>query len=279
MTTIVDTLVEDVNNLSLNASPSTTSEASNQASTALEPYHTLTLRSAHGNRGGAGKSNALFLSSKNRHVRTSGRKLCDDWNIPEKAALNMAALASGRKDWPVILLQNACRGHDNKDFDTMVKECATLSWIKDFLEKIGLSIHEVIILDMCPLLDDGWLEQAEARGPATADKAVKDAYELTEKLLSIINPQTVICCQCCTTTTKSAEDLRGSCKPAQILVANATPLAEALCSTMQAAVESQRPPWTPHHCRARVSPKVFPIQKSGRRAGRGLVGILFRRHN
>ena len=52
--------------------------------------------------------------------------------------------------------------------------------IQSTLEKIGLSMHEVPILDACPLLDDDWIRKKALEG-ADVHQAVEEAYGITKK--------------------------------------------------------------------------------------------------
>ncbi|KIW29391.1 uncharacterized protein PV07_05209 [Cladophialophora immunda] len=188
---------------------------------------------------------STFFSATDPVVFARVLAICRKWKIPERAARNMAALAAGRKGLPVILLQNPNKGHDKMDFAAMAKSCATIRWIKNVLLRgLGLSIDDVIILDVCLLLDDQWLTRTEGRNPKEADQAVEEVFALLEELLEVINPSMMICCQCATGGRNWITNPRGRRLPKEILASNATEIAEMLSSrTALAKVgESQQLP-------------------------------------
>ena len=83
---------------------------------------------------------------------------CERWAIPLRAADNFVKLASGNPHFPVILLQNPSARHDQTDFEEMLVGCPTLDWLDKILSRQGLSLeHDIIVLDVCPLLSGIWL--------------------------------------------------------------------------------------------------------------------------
>ena len=120
---------------------------------------------------------------------------CTRWAIPVRAAQNFMFLACGNLKFPVLLLQNPSTGHDTLDSEAMVRDCPTLVWVKDVLEGLGLSINDVVILDVCPLLSDVWLKSTTE---TQVQEAIKEAYELIENILVLLRPEIVIACQCAT---------------------------------------------------------------------------------
>jgi hypothetical protein len=63
---------------------------------------------------------------------------------------------------------------------------------------LELSMDDVVILDVCPLLSDVWL-----RCITEKEKAIKEAYELIEDILVLLKPELVISCQCATKSLSS----------------------------------------------------------------------------
>jgi len=70
-----------------------------------------------------------------------------------------------------------------------------LVWIQGVLREIGLTLAEVIILDICTLLDDchirGMYENEK-------DRAMYEAYNVTREMLQMIKPKIIVSCQCST---------------------------------------------------------------------------------
>lgn len=174
-----------------------------------------------------------YISADDPVILELAQAFCTKWRIKKgRAAANLAALAAGYQHLPVILLLNPSKRHNIDGFTRMIDMCPTLCWIQDCLRTVGLSIDEVSILDVCPLLDDYLLGEMENEDPCMADRAVKDAFVLTRQLLRRIGPPGIICCQCATTNRKSAEDKRGYRKPQEIIAANSTHLTNHFCSSI-----------------------------------------------
>ena len=80
----------------------------------------------------------------------------------------------------------------------MVARCRTLCWIEDVLLGVGLSLADVIILDICPLLSNDRIKQLEKEGLGRKQQALSEAYNVTQKMLEMFQPSIVISCQCST---------------------------------------------------------------------------------
>jgi hypothetical protein len=128
------------------------------------------------------------------HVRQYARK----WHISDEAVNSNIKLACGYLKFPVIMLLNPAPKHESLPFDTMVARCRTLRWIEDVLLGVGLSLADVIILDICPLLSNDRIKQLEKEGLGRKQQALSEAYDVTQKLLGMIQPSIVISCQCST---------------------------------------------------------------------------------
>ena len=106
-------------------------------------------------------------------------------------------LARGNPASPFVILLNPSDESECLPFPEMVKKSPTLSWIQDTLSATGLSISDVVIWDMCPLLCDSRLK---AMKPADKATAMDEAYKLTEKVLCWLKPSILLSSQCLTRT-------------------------------------------------------------------------------
>jgi hypothetical protein len=61
---------------------------------------------------------------------------------------------------------------------------------------VGLTLAEVIILDICPLLSDKGIESINAD---KRSEAMNEAFGVTREMLRIIRPNIIVSCQCSTT--------------------------------------------------------------------------------
>lgn len=108
---------------------------------------------------------------------------------------NFKRLLCGYQDLPFIILQNPTRKHV-LDYDEM-KQCPTLQWISDVLEEIGLTLEDVVIMDICSLFSDDDLDRMDKESQSTWD-AVEKSYAMVEDILELLNPSMVLSCQCIT---------------------------------------------------------------------------------
>lgn len=92
------------------------------------------------------------------------REFARIWNIPDQAVDNHVKLACGYTKFPVILLLNPSPGHRRLSFDYMVRACPTLSWVQGVLQELELRLDDVIILDICTLLDKDFLDRMQDAG-------------------------------------------------------------------------------------------------------------------
>jgi ankyrin repeat protein/23S rRNA U2552 (ribose-2'-O)-methylase RlmE/FtsJ len=105
---------------------------------------------------------------------------------------NFKELARGNPAFPTILLWRPSNDHERASFAEMC-DGKTISWIAKQLKEIGLSINDVIILDVCPLVSKGNLD-----GMSHLDQtSIKnEAYEALVEVLKILKPKVMISCQC-----------------------------------------------------------------------------------
>lgn len=108
---------------------------------------------------------------------------------------NFKRLLCGYQDLPFIVLQNPTRKHV-LDYEEM-KRCPTLQWISVVLGEIGLTLEDVVVVDICSLLSDDDLDRMDKESQRTWD-AVEKSYAMVEDILELLNPSMVFSCQCVT---------------------------------------------------------------------------------
>lgn len=119
----------------------------------------------------------------------------EKYRIGENQWNNYVRLLCGCLDLPMIILQNPCNDHDKK-YGRMVKSW-TLERLSGLLSKIGLTLEDVVILDICSLLSDNDLNQRERELGSNAKwAAVEESYDVSEEILRLLQPDVVISCQC-----------------------------------------------------------------------------------
>lgn len=74
----------------------------------------------------------------------------------------------------------------------MIK-CPTFDWINKTFESIGLMLRTVPILDICSFFSDRELKLMDEE---TKLCAIKEAFELTERIIKALRPSVIISCQC-----------------------------------------------------------------------------------
>jgi hypothetical protein len=154
---------------------------------------------------------------------------CERWGISYQAADNFVSLTLGRLTLPVIVVQNPANNHDWADFDGMVEYSPTLSWIEKKLHENGLSIDDIIILDVCPLISKQWVKSH----PDEAPQAVSEAFRLFERIVDFIKPRKVLSCQCATRNRPwSDKDVLRN-----LLYSEALPIAQQMGSSVHHAMD------------------------------------------
>lgn len=108
---------------------------------------------------------------------------------------NFKRLLCGYQHLPFIILQNPTRKH-TLEYEEM-KQCPTLQWISDVLGEIGLTLEDVVIVDICSLFSDNDLDRMGKDSQSTWD-AVEKSYAMVEDILEFLNPSMVLSCQCVT---------------------------------------------------------------------------------
>ncbi|KAL4756086.1 uncharacterized protein BDW70DRAFT_164825 [Aspergillus foveolatus] len=126
-----------------------------------------------------------------------GRRFQQKWGILEESFLNWKTLLSGWMEFPAVMLLNPSP-LDHIPFQDMVEMSDTLSWLQETLAGMHLSIDDVIIFDMFPMLRKDLLEATEQEGRAKRDELVQESFALTRASLALVRPRVLISCQCCT---------------------------------------------------------------------------------
>lgn len=140
---------------------------------------------------------------------------------------NFKQLLCGYQDLPFIILQNPTRKHV-LEYDEM-KQCPTLLWISDVLGEIGLTLEDVVIVDICSLFSDDDLDRMDKDSQHTWD-AVEKSYAMVEDILELLDPSMVLSCQC-VTRLGQRKRINGRLKTTWAPADNS--LARALCSSQK----------------------------------------------
>lgn len=143
----------------------------------------------------------------------SVKKFCKDYAIEldRNPWRNFKRLLSGCQDLPFIILQNPTNAHIY-EYDEM-KKCPTLQWISDILAEIGLTLEDVVIVDICSLLSEDDLKRIGAKspeGPQRKDEAVERSYGMVEDILKFLKPSVAVSCQCATMGTRERRTSGGA---------------------------------------------------------------------
>ena len=107
-----------------------------------------------------------------------------------------------------------------------MKKCPTLQWLSDVLEEIGLTLEDVVIVDICSLFSDNDLNRMGKDSQRTWD-AVEKSYGMVKDILECLNPSMIVSCQCVTLSPRQRMNgrLKRTWEPAQ------NDLARNLCSS------------------------------------------------
>lgn len=119
----------------------------------------------------------------------------EKYAFPTEAFENFMRLLCGCTDFPVIILPIAKRDH--LPYDKMIAETPALRWLQDCLQCHGLSLDDVMILDLLPMLSEAWLNESDED---TRDNAIDDAFQLTRQLLQDLKPSIILSCRSVATT-------------------------------------------------------------------------------
>lgn len=139
---------------------------------------------------------------------------------------NFKRLLCGHRDLPFIILQNPTRKHV-LEYEEM-KQCPTLQWISDVLGEIGLTLEDVVIVDICSLFSDVDLARM-GKDSERARDAVERSYAMVQDVLEYLNPGVMISCQC--VTLGQRKRINGRLKTTWTPANNV--LARSLCSSQK----------------------------------------------
>jgi hypothetical protein len=176
-------------------------------------------------------------------------------HVNEQCMKNHLRLMAGYQQLPVTLLLNPCRSHSGEFHDMFGKKSA-LRWLKRVFDKIGLDIeHEVSIWDILPMMCDEWFENMARSGrQEELEKMVFQGYELIEQYLERFKPPAIVVLQC---TTHACRETKYS-----FLQAVHHPLAKALCSSLDRALEGKCETIRYRNHDVRVVPGFHPSAKN-----------------
>jgi hypothetical protein len=146
------------------------------------------------------------------------KALWEKYQWPEQAFFNFRDLLCGCRNIPLILLTNP--KNDDLPFDDMVARTSTLSWLKKVLHLCDLTLKDVMIMDLFPMLSDNRLD---ALDESHRDDIVREIFSLTVGILSDLKPSIIISCQCFARS-----------PPARFRSFN-HPLVDSLCSSIAGA--------------------------------------------
>ncbi|KGO72692.1 hypothetical protein PITC_056780 [Penicillium italicum] len=118
------------------------------------------------------------------------KELCQKHQWPMQRFNNFQRLLCGTRNFPCILLLNP--KNDHLPFNDMVKGTPTLRWLEDTLEKIGLRLDDVSIMDLFPMLTDNWLDNH----PAKRKEVIPEIFDLTLDFIREFKPPIFLSCQC-----------------------------------------------------------------------------------
>ncbi|KAH1419484.1 hypothetical protein KXX32_008755, partial [Aspergillus fumigatus] len=114
-----------------------------------------------------------------------GRQFQERWGASEASFLNWKELLSGWIDFPAVMLLNPSPC-DHLPYGEMVDQSTTLTWVEDSLQPAKLTLSDVIIFDMFPMVRDDILKCVEE-----ADRLVlvQESFALTVECLRRIRPR------------------------------------------------------------------------------------------
>ncbi|ODM18172.1 hypothetical protein SI65_06043 [Aspergillus cristatus] len=131
-----------------------------------------------------------YLSPENDCLKDA-KAFCERFGWSEIIFMNFRRLLCGYQGLPLILLMNP--KNDDLTFEEMVNRTPTLFWIKQVLEKLNLTLDNVMVLDMFPFLTNDFLDSLDRK---ERKARVKESFSLAIELIQKIRPSIVLSCQC-----------------------------------------------------------------------------------
>jgi hypothetical protein len=116
------------------------------------------------------------------------------WDLPEESLSNFTRLLCGILDFPALLLLNPSPA-DDMPFEQMVETSNTLSWLRETLEPLELTLRDIVVIDVFSMLTD---DKMDGLTGEPKSRAVREAFDLTHEFLRCFKPPAVISCQCAT---------------------------------------------------------------------------------
>ncbi|KAL4781041.1 hypothetical protein BJX76DRAFT_363898 [Aspergillus varians] len=133
-----------------------------------------------------------FLLNETDDLYTHARRFQEKYGVSEASFLNWSKLLSGWIDFPAVLLLNPSSwGH--LPADEMVEASSTLSWMRHALQQTQLTLTDVILLNMLPMVTNELLKSVEQKD---RPELVQDTFTLAIESLRYIQPRLLISCQC-----------------------------------------------------------------------------------
>ncbi|CAI7623021.1 unnamed protein product [Penicillium palitans] len=117
-------------------------------------------------------------------------KVREKYIISKKGFDNFRKLLCGVRTFPCILLQNPI--NDHLEYKNMVTKTTTLRWLETELQKVGIKLEDIIIIDLFPMLTDAWVKTH----PDARKQAIDDMFALTLDFISTFKPPVIFSCQC-----------------------------------------------------------------------------------
>lgn len=118
------------------------------------------------------------------------------------ARLQFPRLLQGSLDLPVILMQIPKEG----DYKRSSEEDCPLQWLQDCLQCHDLDLHDVIVLDLLPMITEEWFDKSDEKA---REEAIKEVYNFVVYVLEKIKPSIIVSCQCLAGTCWNQRDLWG----------------------------------------------------------------------
>ncbi|PGH11587.1 hypothetical protein AJ80_07057 [Polytolypa hystricis UAMH7299] len=90
---------------------------------------------------------------------------------PEQSFLNFERLLSGSRNFPPVILMNP--KNDHSPFDLMVAATPTLWWLERVLEPLGLTLDDIMVVELFPTLTDQYLDSL---GSEKRNDVIKECF-------------------------------------------------------------------------------------------------------
>jgi hypothetical protein len=132
----------------------------------------------------------LIRLSPNHLFFEQAKAIWHKYGCPEQSFKNFQKLLCGILNFLVILLINP--KNDHLPFKEMVLSTQTLKWLKQTLEQLGLTLDNIIIMELFPILTNNWLDTHLAK----REEAIREIFNLTVDFLHKSKLPIILSCQC-----------------------------------------------------------------------------------